>query len=118
MIGIYHLKLDGKVIYIGQSLNINKRVQSHRMDGKIFDGYEIFECEVKDLDELEKGAIVEFAPLLNKSLNPKNASNTNLAKFYGLTRQTIGTYKKEKTILYAAMKEYFIKEHNDKNKEN
>ena len=40
-------------------------------------------------------------------------TNTNLAKFYGLTRQTIGTYKKEKTILYAAMKEYFIKEHKD-----
>jgi len=36
-------------------------------------------------------------------------TNTNLAEFYGLTRQTIGTYKKSKQRLYEAMKEYFIK---------
>lgn len=37
-------------------------------------------------------------------------TNINLAKFYGLTRQTIGTYKKKKPILYEAMREYFIKQ--------
>lgn len=36
-------------------------------------------------------------------------TNTNLAKFYGLTRQTIGTYKKERPNIYNALKEYFIK---------
>jgi hypothetical protein len=36
-------------------------------------------------------------------------TNTNLAKFYGLTRQTIGTYKKEKHRTYNALKEYFKK---------
>ena len=40
-------------------------------------------------------------------------TNTNLAEFYGLTRQTIATYKKTKINLYNAMKEYFIKEHRD-----
>ena len=36
-------------------------------------------------------------------------TNTNIANFYGLTRQTIGTYKKERTLIYEALKEYFIK---------
>jgi hypothetical protein len=36
-------------------------------------------------------------------------NNTNLAKFYGLTRQTIGTYKKDKPLIYRALKEDFIK---------
>jgi len=40
-------------------------------------------------------------------------TNTNLAEFYGLTRQTIGTYKNSKNEKvkrhYEAMREYFIK---------
>jgi len=35
-------------------------------------------------------------------------TNTNLAKFYSLTRQTIATYKKKNINLYNAMREYFI----------
>lgn len=38
-------------------------------------------------------------------------TNTNLAEFYGLTRQTIATYKKEKPKLYKAMLIFFIMEH-------
>ena len=38
-------------------------------------------------------------------------NNTNIAHFFGLTRQTIGTYKKDKPRLYTAMKEYFEKYH-------
>lgn len=40
-------------------------------------------------------------------------NNTNLAKFYGLTRQTIGTYKKDKPLTYEALKKYFIEEHKE-----
>jgi|FLOH01.1.fsa_nt_gi hypothetical protein len=36
-------------------------------------------------------------------------TNINLAKFYGLTRQTIGTYKKDRYRLYTAMVDYYIK---------
>jgi len=41
------------------------------------------------------------------------ANNTSLAKFYGLTRQTIATYKKKNINLYNAMLEYFIKINSD-----
>jgi len=40
-------------------------------------------------------------------------TNTNLAKFYGLTRQTIANYKVEKYRLYTAMLEYFMKVHSN-----
>lgn len=40
-------------------------------------------------------------------------SNINLAKFYGLTRQTIGTYKKKKKNLYNALYGYFIEMNKD-----
>lgn len=37
-------------------------------------------------------------------------SDTNLAKFYGLTRQTIATYRKEHKKRYNALREYFEKQ--------
>lgn len=40
-------------------------------------------------------------------------TNTNLAKFYGLTRQTIGAYKKGKPKIYEALKRYFEQENKD-----
>ena len=36
-------------------------------------------------------------------------TNTNIAEYYGLTRQTIGAYKKERPNMYNALKEYFVK---------
>ena len=40
-------------------------------------------------------------------------TNTNLAEFYRLTRQTIATYKKKNKNLYEAMLNYFIKMNKD-----
>ena len=47
-------------------------------------------------------------------------NNTNIAHFYGRTRQTIGTYKKQDPKIYEALKEYFIKQQDieRKNKDN
>ena len=39
----------------------------------------------------------------------KKPTDTNLGEFYGLNRNTIATYRKEKKNLYTAMLEYFIK---------
>jgi len=41
-------------------------------------------------------------------LNAK-PTNTNLGKFYNLTRQTIATHKKKNINLYNAMLEYYKK---------
>ena len=37
-------------------------------------------------------------------------TDTNLAKFYELTRQTIASYRVKKINLYKAMVKYFIEE--------
>lgn len=49
-------------------------------------------------------------PKKGKKMKP---NNTNLAKFYGLTRQTIGAYKKGKPKIYEALKRYFEQENKD-----
>lgn len=38
-----------------------------------------------------------------------NPSNKNLAEFYGLSRQTIASYKIKKKNLYIAMVEYYLR---------
>lgn len=40
-------------------------------------------------------------------------THINLAEFYGLTRQTIATYKKKNKSLYEAMLSYFIEMNKD-----
>lgn len=40
-------------------------------------------------------------------------TDTNLAEFYNLSRQTIATYRKKKLRIYFAMLEYFIKENKE-----
>ena len=40
-------------------------------------------------------------------------NNTNMGNFFGFTRQTISTWKKERFRVYQALKEYFIKVHKD-----
>lgn len=36
-------------------------------------------------------------------------TNTNLAEFFNLSRQTIGNYKKSSPKIYQALKEFFIR---------
>lgn len=45
-------------------------------------------------------------------------TNTAIAKYYGLTRQTIATYKKVKPETYEALKRYFIFKKEKQCKEN
>lgn len=35
-------------------------------------------------------------------------TDTNLGKFYGLTRQTVATYREKKQNLYKAMVDYYM----------
>lgn len=66
MIGIYLLKKNGRVIYVGQSKNIEMRVSQHRCE---FDDYEAIPVlDVKLLDSEEKKYIRKYQPELNKQL--------------------------------------------------
>jgi hypothetical protein len=64
--GIYFLLYERKIVYIGQSNNCHKRIESHR-NNKVFDSYTIVRCEPFQLDLLERVYIQRFEPPMNKT---------------------------------------------------
>jgi hypothetical protein len=62
MSGIYFLFVDNKIVYIGQSKNIGKRLAAHNID---YDSYRVIPCEIPDLLYYEKRLINYFKPVLN-----------------------------------------------------
>lgn len=63
MIGIYFLLKNKKIVYIGQSRNVERRIASHR--DKDFDSFRVIACGVDDLLRYEKRLINYFKPELN-----------------------------------------------------
>lgn len=62
--GIYFLLTAGRVIYIGQSVDISRRVETHRKT-LAFDEVKLIEVERKDLDSAERKFILEMKPERN-----------------------------------------------------
>lgn len=69
--GIYFLTRGTKIVYIGQSTGVLRRIMAHRVDGKEFDGFAFFSCPEEDLDELETAYIRAFNPSDNWSFGNK-----------------------------------------------
>lgn len=65
--GIYFLIKDEKIVYVGQSINIQNRVQQHRMI-KDFDRFTYVECKAEDLSKIEAMYINKLKPILNYNL--------------------------------------------------
>ncbi len=65
MTGIYFLIKDNIIVYIGQSINVEKRIVSHR--DKDFDSFRVIVCDNSKLLEYEKRLISLFKPKLNGS---------------------------------------------------
>lgn len=62
MSGIYFLFKNNRMVYIGQSINVQKRISSHTKD---FDAFRVIPCAVPDLLKYEKRLINYFKPELN-----------------------------------------------------
>lgn len=63
---IYFLLLDGKVVYVGQSINWPRRLYEHLLDGtKRFDAFTILKANRFQLDDLEAAYINQFRPVFN-----------------------------------------------------
>lgn len=71
--GIYFLIRDDRIIYVGQSTNIYRRVARHIDDGKKFDRFSVVSCPKEDLDRIERMYITALYPDENMSLG--NSSN-------------------------------------------
>ena len=68
-IGIYFLCHYNKIIYIGQSIDIDGRLRSHLKDKK-FNKVFFIPCLKKELENLEIFYIEKYKPILNIANNP------------------------------------------------
>ena len=69
--GIYFLISQKEIVYVGQSVNIHKRVSDHFSGCKIeFDSYSFIFVPVAELNRVEKFYIQKFMPAYNVSDNP------------------------------------------------
>jgi len=64
MIGIYFLKKNKEVVYVGQSIDIERRVKEHSKE-KEFDDYSYIECDKSLLNSMEQSFILQYNPKLN-----------------------------------------------------
>jgi hypothetical protein len=68
VVGIYFLVKGTKVVYVGQSLNVHRRISDHR--DKDFDRYAVIQCPSAMLDKLESLYIHTLRPILNGEYAP------------------------------------------------
>ena len=59
--GIYFLFSGDRLVYIGQSVDVERRVINHA-EALTFDSYGLIECPPEHLDELEAAYILRFKP--------------------------------------------------------
>jgi hypothetical protein len=63
---------DNRIVYVGQSTNVLRRVARHIDDGKEFDHFTITPCKSEDLDKVERTYITALYPDDNLSLGNSN----------------------------------------------
>ncbi len=71
--GIYFLIKDIKIVYVGKSLNVIRRIGQH--PDKSFDRFAWVLCKPEQLDHLERDYINQFSPPLNVMSNAKKQVN-------------------------------------------
>ena len=77
---IYKLKNNSRIVYVGQASSdkcLSQRLRSHKHD-KVFDGFDVEECELGELSLREAELILRHKPVYNKSLpKPSQTPTTN-----------------------------------------
>lgn len=83
--GVYALTWQGKVVYVGQSRNLLKRLRDHQNNATrnrrlmkwepksnkmLFDGIKLKPCIIEDLDRIEREMIRRFHPKYNVHHKP------------------------------------------------
>lgn len=110
---IYYLYDKWKLVYIGQSENIMRRIYSHTQD-KEFDEFSFIQIEKPiDLLKIESEEINKYLPKYNKSLWWCNHKNKITYMFNLIRRMGYNIPNVNKTVLNMSNEELFlyIKEH-------
>jgi len=66
--GVYFLIRQDKIVYVGQSENIQERIKRHKINGKKFDSYSYILCLKDEINDLEKFYIDACNPELNRKM--------------------------------------------------
>jgi len=74
MTGIYFLIFNGSVVYVGQSVQLEKRIKCHK--DKEHDSIRIIECESNKLSIYESRWIKMFMPKYNVHMNRKKSQHS------------------------------------------
>lgn len=89
-IGVYFLFKGDELEYIGQSINVFRRLNDHLKD-KVFDNYSFVCCDSKyDAEKLEKQLIEKYKPRLNikfKTEDIERSLQFHLKSIENLNRQ-------------------------------
>ena len=80
---IYHLSFNSVIVYVGQTMDIEKRFHDHKLSEKKFDGVAVFHCKAQDLNNTEAASIVDLNPILNLNF-PTNTLYTSKSKILKL----------------------------------
>lgn len=95
--GVYFLIRNGRIVYVGQSVDIHSRVATHRVarqsirtPPKEFDSFSYVECGAENIDIVESLYIHAINPELNKPQNHKSYKCAPLSP-----RELIEIHKRE-----------------------
>ena len=76
--GVYFLLSRGEIVYVGQSVDMRRRIGQHFSDySKRFDAVRFFPCKPEQLIAWEKRCIRAFRPPLNNCTYSAFLRNTN-----------------------------------------
>lgn len=64
--GVYFLIDGGSIVYVGQAVNVARRIQRHQREGRAFERFYFIPCPERELDALEERYIVALMPKWNR----------------------------------------------------
>jgi len=79
--GVYFLIDSGRVVYVGQSVNVYARIASH--NDKVFDSFAFIPCDKNVLDSLESLYIHILRPALNGNAHDAKRAPMSFSKLLG-----------------------------------
>jgi len=73
--GVYFLIKGSRVVYVGQSVDVFRRISKHLAAGKAFDSFNYLTCDESMLDEVERSYIEALMPAWNETMGAARRKN-------------------------------------------
>lgn len=101
--GVYFLINDDEIVYVGQAVDLARRISQHWGGDKVFNKFALVECSIAELSNVEAEYIVKFAPRYNVTLPPNDKWTTRgsirrRAKELGMTMPKVKKYMRQHGI--------------------